>query len=102
VEPSELRNYRDTHQYCGPGCLCPLFEPLSRQPVFTEAAIYLTTIGRYKGEYVAECAKARCGYLGQSRFPLEKQVLTPHWHPVPLERLYDRYEVPVVGYLPRG
>ena len=64
VLPSELRRYRATHQYLGPGCLCPLLEPLSKEPAFTEAAIYLTIIGRDQGEYVAECAKGRCGYLG--------------------------------------
>jgi hypothetical protein len=31
---------------------------------FTEAAIYVPVFGRYTGEYVAECAKSRCGYLG--------------------------------------
>lgn len=66
VPPDELRRYRSTHQYLGPSCLCPLLEPISENPVFREAAIYLSTSGCYKGEYVAECAKNRCGYLGQS------------------------------------
>jgi hypothetical protein len=102
IPPSGLRHYRATHQYLGPGCLCPLLEPLSQEPAFTEAAIYLTTNGRYQGEYVAECAKSRCGYLGQSRFPLLKQALNLHHHPVPLERMYPMRGVPVKEYLLRG
>lgn len=65
VPPDELRLYRETHQYLGPGCLCPLLEPLTE---YKEAAIYLTVDGLYKGEYVAECADDRCEYLSQSPF----------------------------------
>ncbi|KAM6503021.1 hypothetical protein JOM56_002998 [Amanita muscaria] len=50
VPPAELRQYREAHQYLGPGCLCPLLEPLSEEPVFREAAIYLTWFGRYEGD----------------------------------------------------
>jgi hypothetical protein len=102
VPPAELRQYRETHQYLGPGCLCLLLEPLSEEPVFTEAAIYLTTFGRYGGEYIAECAKGRCGYLGQSSFPTKKQVLTLHRHAVPFERIYSMYGVPVKIFPLRG
>jgi hypothetical protein len=102
VPPVGLRQHRETHQYLGPGCLCPLLEPLSEEPVFTEAAIYLTTFGRYEGEYVAECAKGQCGYLGQSPFPLKKQVLTLHRRPVPFERIYSMYGVPVKVFPLRG
>jgi hypothetical protein len=38
--------------------------PLSEESQFTEAAIYIPIFGCYTGEYVAECAKSRCGYLG--------------------------------------
>lgn len=67
VAPSDLRKYRRKHQFLGPCCLCPLLGPISEEPRFTEAAIYMAVFGRYGGEYVAECAKSRCGYLG--RFP---------------------------------
>ena len=79
MPPSELCQYWSAHQYQGPGCLCPLLAPLSQKRVFTEAAIYLTILGLYKGEYVAQCAKSRCGYLGQSSPPLEKWQLTSQW-----------------------
>ena len=66
VPPDGLCQYRQTHEYRGPGCLCPLLEPLRKEPAYKEAAIYLTTDGPYKGEYVAECTEHRCGYLGWS------------------------------------
>ena len=66
VTPEELCQHCDTHQYLGPGCLCPLLEPISEEQVFREVAIYLTVLGHYKGEWVAECVKSRWGYLGSS------------------------------------
>ena len=70
VTPDVLRVYRKNHQFLRPGCLCPLFQPLSKEPGFTKAAIYLPLHGRYKGEWVVDCAKSRCGYLGRSSFSL--------------------------------
>jgi hypothetical protein len=61
VPPDELQQYRETHEYLGPGCLCPLLGPLT---AYKEAAIYLTVSGRYKGEYVAECVDDCCDYSG--------------------------------------
>jgi hypothetical protein len=66
VPPGELLRYRETHDYRGPGCLCPLLEPLRKNAEYKEASIYLAIDGQYKGEYIAECAEDRCGYLGQS------------------------------------
>jgi hypothetical protein len=66
VTPEGLCQYREANQYLGPGCLCPLFEWISNGLAFTEAAIYVTAAEPYKGEYVAGCAKSRCGYLGKS------------------------------------
>ena len=65
VTPDALRSYRKTQKFLGPCCLCPLLG--SRRGIehqFVEAAIYIPVYGRYAGEYVAECAKSRCGYLG--------------------------------------
>jgi len=58
--------YHKNHQFLGPCCLCPLLQPLSQESRYTEAAIYLPLRGCYKGEWVAECAEGRCGYLGRS------------------------------------
>jgi hypothetical protein len=66
VTPGELALYRETHQFLGPGCLCPLLGPVSKRPTFIEAAIYIPVFGRYKGEYVAECAKSQCGFIGKA------------------------------------
>jgi hypothetical protein len=74
VKPSDLRTYREDHQFLGPGCLCPLMQPVTEEPTFTEAAIYLPVFGRYAGEYVAECAKSRCGYMGQSVPTFDKRL----------------------------
>jgi hypothetical protein len=65
VKPDALNNYRKIHQFLGPCCLCSLLTPLSEKSKFTEAAMYIPISGRYAGEYVAECAKSRCGYLGE-------------------------------------
>jgi len=74
VAPSALREYREHYQLLGPSCLCPLFQPVSDEPVFMEVAIYIPVFGRYAGEYVAECAQSQCGYLGQSLFMVKIEV----------------------------
>ena len=70
VEPRALHQHRKERQFLGPCCLCPLSQKLSDEPAFIEAAIYIPVFGRFGGEYVAECAESRCGYLGQSPFSL--------------------------------
>ena len=74
MAPSALCEYRKHYQFLGPSCLCPLLQPVSGEPVFTEVAIYIPVFGRYAGEYVAECAQSRCGYLGQSLFMVKIEV----------------------------
>ena len=66
VTPDAWNIYRRNHQFLGPCCLCPLLQPLSQEPHYTEAAIYLPLCGRYKSEWVTECAEGRCRYLGRS------------------------------------
>lgn len=61
LRPDELRDYRKTHEFLGPCCLCPMKDS---KLCFAEAAIHMPVIGRYAGEYVAECSKSQCGYLG--------------------------------------
>jgi hypothetical protein len=68
-------------------------ELLSEEPVFTEAAIYLTMFRHHGGEYIAKCAKGQCRYLGQSLFSMKKQVLTLHHCAVPFKRIYSIYGV---------
>jgi hypothetical protein len=104
VMPEGLRQYHKAHRYLGPGCLCPLFQQISNGLAFTEAAIYITKVEPYKGEYVAGCAKSCCGYLGQSPFSLTSltvRVLTS-FDLVLLERIYNRIRVRLKDYSPRG
>lgn len=75
VEPSSLEDYRRTHEFLGPCCLCPLFEPEGRT-IFTEASLCIAPSGQFCGEYVAQCAKGACGYLGKPNVPLDRGVLT--------------------------
>jgi hypothetical protein len=67
VDPTALRDHRQSHQFLDPCCLCPLFM-LSRQD-FCEVALFVETSGTFCGEYMAKCAKNECGYLGQSVVP---------------------------------
>ena len=102
VSPAGLCQYRETHQYLGPGCLCPLLQLLSEEPKFTETAIYLTMVGHYKGEYVAECAKGQCGYLGESACLLKYSSFMFNHCPVPLERVYSMRVIPVKAFPLQG
>ena len=99
--PSALREYREHHQFLGPSCLCPLFQQVSEEPVFTEAAIYIPVFGRYAGEYVAECASSQCGYLGQPP-SLPKKTVSAYSGPVPLQRVYQVVNIPARAFPPRG
>lgn len=64
VAPSALLDYRCTHKFLGPVCLCALF-PRSGYTTGTEAAMFFETTGPYSGEFVAKCAKNSCGFLGR-------------------------------------
>ena len=77
VSPDKWHDYRENHEFLYPSCLCALLQLQGEGKVarYTEAAIYLRLYGRYKGEWVAECAKGCCGYLGRSLFPLKIGVL---------------------------
>jgi hypothetical protein len=64
VRPSELRDYRESHRLLGPCCLCPMID--GNGPDYVESAIYEVSLGLFRGEYVASCARERCGYVGKS------------------------------------
>jgi hypothetical protein len=40
------------------------------KPDFIEAAIYKASEGEYGGQYVAACAKNKCGYIGEFHYGL--------------------------------
>lgn len=67
ITPDALDEYRYTHAFKGPSCLCAYLDASS----FTEAKIGLVqTLGLGEnpaaclGQYAAVCAKQRCGYFG--------------------------------------
>ncbi|KIM75849.1 hypothetical protein PILCRDRAFT_13225 [Piloderma croceum F 1598] len=79
--PSQIQDHRETHDMLGPGCICPMVYPSG--PNFVEAAIFMLTDGPLVGQYVAGCARNKCGYL------------------VPMEPIFVHPGVPVKCYAPR-
>ena len=67
----QLNKYLECHHLLGPCCLCPLLAEVGEERVYTEAIVDITVWGRFKGEYVAECAKRQCGYIGESPYSLK-------------------------------
>ncbi|KAH6879568.1 hypothetical protein BKA70DRAFT_1474922 [Coprinopsis sp. MPI-PUGE-AT-0042] len=66
VTPSELEAHRRTHHFLAPSCLCAsLFnEPYIESRIgLVHVPIKLTPTSSLSGEYTAECATGRCGYL---------------------------------------
>ncbi|KAJ7257623.1 hypothetical protein C8J57DRAFT_1234771 [Mycena rebaudengoi] len=82
VPPSELRDYRVTHEFRYPNCLCSVHE-LDPNHV-TESAVFMVNSGRLGGQYVAACALGICKY----------------W--VFIERMYPKRSQPVHVYPLRG
>lgn len=73
IDPSDLHEYRQSHQLLGPCCLCPFIS--EAQPDFVEAAIYLAPTGPNAGYYVASCARDECGYLGELWYLIRMDLL---------------------------
>lgn len=102
IVPSALREYRQNYQFLGPCCLCPLLKQFSEGLDFVEAAIYAPLSGAYAEEYIAECARSRCGYLGLWSIPPQFCAF-PYFAPiVPLERLFNKPGVPLKSFSLRG
>jgi hypothetical protein len=55
-----LVEYRDTHCFEYPCCLCA-----ELAGAVTESAIYIAGSGLYRGFWVASCARELCGYFGE-------------------------------------
>jgi hypothetical protein len=104
VPPSDLLDYRNSHELDNPYCLCLLFVT-SVEATPNEVAILIETVGAYSGEYVAKCAKNECGYFGESAPPTFQQGhsgSTSLFATVPLERLYDQVGLRGKTYPLRG
>jgi hypothetical protein len=67
IVPSELLEHRRTHEFRGPSCLCASLDS-SDLGDYTEAAIFVATVGPSSGQYVAACASGQCRYWGTSHF----------------------------------
>ncbi|KAF6760738.1 hypothetical protein DFP72DRAFT_843027 [Ephemerocybe angulata] len=103
VPASGMESLRRTHHFQGPCCLCAFLDG----GVYTEARIgvveSLTSDGErnqsiLNGEYVAVCAKQRCGYyLCLERFycvsHIELDVCPPRSTPLPPAELIHIYDV---------
>jgi hypothetical protein len=57
IHPSRFAAYRETHEFLYPCCLCAAGDR------YVEAAIFQQTEGTGQGQYVAECATSKCGYM---------------------------------------
>jgi hypothetical protein len=64
IKPSEMQEHRTSHRMLGPCCLCPMID--MSKPDFIESAIYIASNGEQAGQFVAACAKGKCGYFGES------------------------------------
>jgi hypothetical protein len=65
VPPELWHQYREKHEFLFPCCFCGIFVTKD-QVVYTEAAVFISTSRPFSSQYVAQCAKGECGYLGQS------------------------------------
>jgi hypothetical protein len=74
VAPSDLLEYRKTHEFLGPSCLCASLR--SDMSSYTEAAIFLEPIGPSAGQYVAACATGQCRYWGKFHLSPAKFLLS--------------------------
>jgi hypothetical protein len=73
VPPELWRQYREEHEFLGPSCFCGIFV-IKDQAVYTEVAVFISTSGPFSGQYVAQCAKGKCGYLGPSESHLSGKM----------------------------
>lgn len=64
VHPNTLLTYCQNYQFQNPCCLCPLLTPNSEDLAYREVTIDVALISIYTGEYIAECTRKLCGYIG--------------------------------------
>lgn len=102
VPPCAMQQHRMSHQMLGPCCLCPMLDV--NLPDFVEAAIYEVPAGeRYAGQWVASCARDRCGYFGKPP-EFRKRIKGAYQLTlsVAMERYYDQNGIRIRCYTRRG
>lgn len=77
VAPSMLADFRRTHMFRAPCCLCPFMDGSSD---YVETFIGVVEVAHHQpnelhGEYVAVCSSQRCGYLRQCFLLLNVSLL---------------------------
>lgn len=101
VPPSEFSDFRRTHVFRYPSCLCAMESPDGS--AVTESVIFMSTTPGVAGEYVAACAKKKCKYFGvffSKHFEFTQRLILAL--SVLIERFYSRYGLPVQAYPLRG
>jgi hypothetical protein len=103
VPPSDLANYRVSHEFRAPSCLCISLSENAAGVQYAESAFYLAVTGEYWGEYVAGCPTGSCAYLSKSMNLYSKIYLITNFSLlVELERLYSKIGLLTKRYPLRG
>ena len=101
VTPSNLLEYRRSHDFKGPCCLCASVH--SDEAAYTESAIFLAVRGPSAGKYVSACATGHCRYWGKTLTRSYAYVnMASRTCTVCLEQFYDQIGLLVKRYGPRG
>jgi hypothetical protein len=91
VPPSDLLEYRRTHDFRGPCCLCASLDSSTLSTAYTEASIFVAIVGPCIGKYVAACATGQCRYWGKfCVHVIEQRSSDPLHTAVCIEKLYAR------------
>ena len=99
VAPSDFSEYRLTHDFWAPSCLCALADEGKEQ--YTELAVLLCAIGEFASKYVATCATDHCGYLSS---PFWFMCESTYWFctSVSVARMYTSTSLGLYKYPLRG
>src|SRR5277367_2089972 len=71
VPPSDFPEYRRTHNFRAPCCLCG---HIAQDGEYSEAALYIARDPEFLGEYVAGCSTQTCGYLSKRKVKLDLPI----------------------------
>jgi hypothetical protein len=99
VTPSNLLEYRRSHEFQGPSCFCASLS--SDESAYTEASIFLARLGPSTGSYVAACATGQCKYWGRFLYSKCLRRYLTFLNPVSIEHLYHQRGLLLRHYPPR-